>query len=67
APGADRARYAADTGWTHLLAAAGDGAALTCLEDDGRAAAPIPPATIARAADGDAAAIATIVLATRRT
>ena len=61
--GGDRAAYAADTGWTHLLAIAGDGATLVSLA--GGASAPIPADAIARAADGDPSSILPMLRADR--
>ncbi len=57
-----RLRYAAEVGWTHVL----DLAAATLLDPSGGAAAAIPHAAIAAAADGDGAPLATIVRATVR-
>lgn len=50
---ADRLRYAAETGWTHVLSL--DPAALTAVADG--ASAPISPEVIAHAVGGDARAI----------
>ncbi len=62
--GGDRTRYAAETGWTHVLAIAADGARLIAAADG--TSTQIPAEAIARAADGDPSAILPILPASQR-
>ena len=62
--GGDRTRYAAETGWTHVLAIAADRARLIAAADGSWTA--IPADAIARAADGDPSAILPMLPAIQR-